>query len=548
MNNNNTCIQNCLPAQSLNINTAIDDFSNISIYDQNENKYDNECLEWSYSMDNVIWSCWMTYTEAANILFEQPSDYFIRAKVNGTIGKVEINNDITTEYSTSLVKCFDFTKLAGINPNQYNPYANTEYAMGLYQSLTDMVSNITGIPIYYIKLSPNQNSKDVTFKEYALMGVEAIKQIKLIVNEGQMPSSRPEFSEFGFDFSTDWETEISKNIFASAFGMYAKPMEGDLIYIPMMDRMWMVNSSYEEKNDGFMWKTTTFKVMLVKYEEKGSVDLGDAQSFVDSIVKTKYDDIFGIDEGVGSGENSTDCPEHAYNELYPVFESDAIRKYVKNSEGLLQLNTKLISNPKYQQGMLVADNAYDWTKMIEGTESFIIYQKQYCGTDATISFILDTGNKYCHGVLFDISNIRIIIDMTPTNVELSINNICNISLNSNSSYFIIARWSKQMNIVELSAAEYTYPKDMPFYKVQKFNYKFDIDNMIKSISKYDIELEQCNGDVITYSFDGKITNIKVYDKYIDNISEVLQMYPTNNHLIINDTARKFVELPGTYIR
>ena len=54
--------------------------------------------------------------------------------------------------------------------------------------------------------------------------------------------------------------------------------------------------------------------------------------------------------------------------------------------------------------------------------------------------------------------------------------------------------------------------------------------------------------MVHYSFDGKITNIKVYDKYIDNISEVLQMYPTNNHLLINDTARKFVELSGTYIR
>lgn len=546
--NSNVCVQNCLPAQSLNINTAIDDFSKITIYDQNGNKYNNECLEWSYSMDSVTWSCWLSYIETADVLFEQPSDYFIRAKVNGSIGKVEIDNIQTNDYSTSLVKCFDFTKLSGVNPNQYNPYANTEYAMGLYQSLTDMVSNISGIPIYYIKLSSNQNSKDLTFKEYALMGVEAIKQIKLIVNDGQMPSSKPEFSDFGFDFSTDWETEISKNIFASAFGMYAKPMEGDLIYIPMMDRMWMVNSSYEEKNEGFMWKTTTFKLMLVKYEEKGSVDLGDVQSFVDSIVKTKYDDLFGIDEGVGSGENSTDCPEHAYNELYPVFESDAVRKYVKNSEGLLQLNTKLISNPKYQQGMLVADNAYDWTKMIEGTESFIIYQKQYCGTDATLSFILDTGNKYCQGVLFSIANVKINIDMTPTNIILSVNDICNISLNPNSSYFVIIRWSKQMNILELSAAEYTYPKNMPFYKVQKFNYKFDIDDMIKSISKYDIELEQCTGDVITYSFDGKITNIKVYDKYIDNISEVLQMYPTNNHLLINDTARKFVELPGTYIR
>ena len=51
--------------------------------------------------------------------------------------------------------------------------------------------------------------------------------------------------------------------------------------------------------------------------------------------------------------------------------------------------------------------------------------------------------------------------------------------------------------------------------------------------------------MITYSFDGKITNIKLYDTYIDDNSELIQMLPTNQHLIINDVARKFVELPGS---
>jgi hypothetical protein len=86
---------------------------------------------------------------------------------------------------------------------------------------------------------------------------------------------------------------------------------------------------------------------------------------------------------------------------------------------------------------------------------------------------------------------------------------------------------------------------MPIYLVQPFSYNFDLQNTKSFTNKYDIELTQeTKKDVIMYSFDGKITNIKVYDKYIDNISEVLQMYPTNQHLIINDTARKFVELPG----
>ena len=87
---------------------------------------------------------------------------------------------------------------------------------------------------------------------------------------------------------------------------------------------------------------------------------------------------------------------------------------------------------------------------------------------------------------------------------------------------------------------------MPAYMVQPFHMNFDINNMQSSVYKYDIELEVYEkSEVITYSFDGKITNIKLYDTYIDDNSELLQMLPTNQHLIINDVARKFVELPGS---
>ena len=106
-----------------------------------------------------------------------------------------------------------------------------------------------------------------------------------------------------------------------------------------------------------------------------------------------------------------------------------------------------------------------------------------------------------------------------------------------------------MNLLEMSAIHYTYPSNIPLYNLQNYHYRLDLNNVKTSVTKYDIELEQCEKkDVITYSFDGKITNIKVYDRYIDNVSELIQMYPTNQHLLINDTARKFVELPGTYTR
>jgi hypothetical protein len=535
----------CAPSQVINLNIAVNDFSLLEIYDGNT-RLNNEELDWSYSTDSVVWSCWMSYDKAGNNLFEFESDYFIRAKVNSPITKVLYDGVETTEYSTSLAKCFDFDN-AIQNPNQYNPYANTEYAMGLYQQLTETVNSVVGIPIYYFKLAPNVGSKDITFKEYTLMDVDAVKQIKLIVNENQMPSSKPEFSEWGFDFSTDWETEISKTMFASAFGINAQPMEGDLVYIPMMKRMWMVNGAYEEKNEGFMWQNTTFKVALVKYQEKGSVDLGDTEEFINTLVANKYDDLFGNDENRQSGQETVECPEYASMPIYPVFESDAVRKYVSMSEGYFDLNSKLISSPKYNKGIVIAENMYDWTNVLN--ECIIAYQTPFIGTDGTLAFIITTGSRNCEGKLFNIANIEININITPQKTTLSVFDILSLDIESNQTYLVYIRWSKSMNLLELSAIHYTYPSNIPLYNLQNYHYRLDVNNTKTNVTNYDIELEQCEKkDVITYSFDGKITNIKVYDRYIDNVSELIQMYPTNQHLLINDTARKFVELPGTYTR
>ncbi len=538
-------LQGCAPAQVLGINIAVNDFSLLEFYNGNT-RLNNEELEWSYSMDGVVWSCWMSYINAGNNLFDLETDYFIRAKVNSPITKVVYDGIETTDYSATLAKCFDFDN-AIQNPNQYNPYANTEYAMGLYQQLTETVNSVVGIPIYYFKLAPNVGSKDITFKEYTLMDVESVKQIKLIVADNQMPSSKPEFSEWGFDFSTDWETEISKTMFASAFGNNAKPMEGDLIYIPMMKRMWMVNGSYEEKNEGFMWQTTTFKVALVKYQEKGSVDLGDTEEFINTLVANKYEDLFGNDENRQSGQETLECPECAAMPIYPVFESDAVRKYVSMSEGYFDLNGKLISAPKYNKGIVIAENMYDWTNVLN--ECIIAYQTPFIGTDCTVSFIITTGNRNCEGKLFNIGNIEININITPKKTLLSVFDLLELEIESNQTYLVYIRWSKSMNLLEISAVHYTYPSNIPLYSLQNYHYKLDFNNVKTNVTKYDIELEQCEKkDVITYSFDGKITNIKVYDRYIDNVSELIQMYPTNQHLLINDTARKFVELPGTYLR
>jgi hypothetical protein len=356
-----------------------------------------------------------------------------------------------------------------------------------------------------------------------------------------MPSSKPEFSDFGIDWQTDWEVEVSKQVFATAFGVTAKPMEGDLIYIPLMKRMWMLSGAYEEKKDAFMWNATTFKLTLVKYQEKDSVDLGDTEALVNTLVKNKYEDLFGDQESLGSGFDEANNETQYMGKLYNVYEQDAVRKSLAVSS--LNIN----SNTLYFKGNIICDSEY----IFDGLEKCheIEYQQKFCGENGTLSFIINSKSHKFESELISIGNLRLIITQSKSNTVLKcLNTNKSLELENDNSYLIYLRWSKQLNIIELASAIYTYNKTVPVYKLQPANYWFDIDNKVSVVEKYNREINVPNkSSVIIWNFNGTITNIKLFDEYISDEKEILQMYPTNNHLLINDTARKITALGGSNI-
>ena len=536
--NFNACLDGCAPIQVININFAFSVEDNIQILDSCNNAYDLNTIEFAYSVDLLCWSCYMNYETFLQNVIGLNSDYYLRLKVHGQVNGIVVNGENIYDYNTSIDTCFEFSYQSALNTaqNLYNPYLNMDSAISLAQQLTENVTAVVGVPCYYFKLAPEATSKDITFKEYALMNVESVKQLKIIIADNQMPSSKPEFNDWGLDWQTDWETEISKGSFATAFGINAQPQEGDLVYIPMMKRMWMVNEAYEEKKDAFMWNATTFKVALVKYQEKDSVDLKDTEAMVNSFVKNKYEDLFGDHENVGSGEESVEAPEYAADTLYPVFESDATRKYVAVDavdfkQGLL-----------YFRGTMIADDIYEWTGYLKGT---IVYQRTFCGDSGTISFIIKPKAEKYSGDLLKIGNLKIKIKQSNTECVLHmINSNQKLTLKNNETYFVYFRYSAELNTSEFFAAQYVHA-DLPIYRLQNHHYWFDIDNGTRAVGKYDIELTVTNkSEILLYSFYGSITNIKVFDRYVDNVSEILQMYPTDSHLLVNDTARKIVSMNG----
>ena len=540
----------CNPKQIININVPIIDITKLCIFDINSDELDKNCLQFSYSIDSLCWSCYMSYNDLIKNTLDINSDFYIRFKVGSALSDITYDDD-SVNYSSQLASDFNFTDCAGNtqSANTFNPYANMDNAINLQTNLAETVSCLFGIPIYYFKLKPNASSADYTFKEYALMGVDSVKQLKLMITDGVMPSSKPEFADFSLEFQTDWETEITKASFATAFGNNAQPMEGDFIYIPMMKRMWMVSGAYEEKNGNLMWNATTFKVMLVKYQEKGSIDLQDTEDLVNSLVKNKYEDLFGDDSNqtLDSSETNLTSPEQASNALYPVYKSDAMRKYITCD------TVQIISNDSnfYYKGTLIADSKYKFLR--NDISSKIIYQKKYCGCNASISFIImpDLTTEF-NGILCKIGNVEIYVEQNglETSLYLNIDKSNKITLQSGSIYFIVLRWSKSMNLLDMSAYLYKITNEnIPLYKITNAHYFFDIDNPYAQInSQYNDLCEDLEGhDVYISNFYGGITNFKLFDVYNDNISELLQMFPTHQHLMINDTARHITGMEGVQI-
>lgn len=587
---NSMSCSSCSLIQVITINEPINSIDDIIIYksgDYNSNdncKYDNNSLKFSHSIDQTCWSCWNVYSDELQQTINIKTDFFIKFQVQGTVSSIYIkdyNNSSDNSYiktfnwSSQVLSGFNFTGCDGSsttsNPNQYNPYANMECAIKLQQQLSETVACMFGIPIYYFKVSGIKDSADITFKEYALKSVTSVKQIKMVIKDGVMPSSKPDFNDFGIDWQSDWEVEITKNMFATAFGNTEQPTEGDLVYVPMMKRMWQVNEAYDEKNDSLMWVSTTFKLALVKYQDEMIVDKETTgfDAVINNIVKNKYEDLFGDQESLDSGIEAAEPIDARPDNMIPVFESDSCRRYISVKETEIKNQNQNASDETsslYYKGTLISDSYYEFsdrTNININKPIRIEYQRQYCGDELSISFIIKAETNILvsaptEGILMSIGNIKIKYDVKTPNSKnsektvFSIYNINNkklkIDIEPDNWYLIVIRSSKKLGTCDISSYIYTYPNGIPQYKLRKFHYYFDIDNGNTVTTPWNDELVvQSKQPVYIYDFGGCITNIKVADVYIDDISHLMMQYPTNQHMLINDTARQIYGLLGVKV-
>lgn len=518
----------------------------IKIIDNNEVDVTLDC-QYSWSADGVCWTGWVSYDQYTTLIKSIESDYFLRVLIFGGLKSVYYNNCLTDCYSI----CFDqsdvFLKDFCEGSNLFQPYTGLDCALELQKQLSDSVICMFGIPVYYLRVTPNPESVDYTFKEWTLHNVVDIKQIKLMIPDGQMPSSNPRLTDFDFDWEVDWETELSKSQFARAFGDTAFPKQRDLVYIPLMKRLWEVNSAYDEKNEGLMWRPTTWKLALVKYNEKTNIDKGDFEGLIDGWLVNKYEDTFGEKERAEqereSGTTQLSAPRFAATNLYNIFTEDSMRKEISKDY--------IIQDKIYcHHNNIVARNIYRF----KNPEGVVTYQKPICGKSGWLSFIIETPGSGDELVgeksILKFGEIEMTISYNGDSFVLGCNGM-SANLNVFSAYMIVLRWNGDNHTTDLSVYKHKYPTDRPPYLLRPEMYWWDfVEDPVKIVGKYNDDWS-IEGSCQIMPWPLAMTNIKYYRGWMgdeDMLKECIKYTTNHEQCVINDVARPILDGHGYAVK
>ena len=516
-----------------------DIYKPIEIYDDQHINVTNQC-KYSWSSDSVCWTNWVNYESYKNITPQLDSDFYLRILIFGSLSEIFFNGVLNSCYNICIDNTNPFLAEFCNNTNLFQPYNNLDCALLLQQQLSDSIVCMFGIPVYYFQVQPREESIDYTFKEFKMHDVVNVKQIKLMIQDGTMPSSNPKLTDFDFDWETDWETEISKTQFAKAFGDNAFPTANDFLYIPMMKRMWEVNAAYDEKQEGLLWRSTTWKLSLVKYNDATNVITDKFDNIIDDWIINTYDNTFGdlekIEQERESGTNQIDSPKFAATNLYDIFMEDSIRKqYTKD-------DITILDKVYCHRNNIVARNIYRF----KNDNGCITYQKGICGESGTLMFLIEVEDNPHKLLDKDIMNFG------PIDIQLAYLNdkkkyvigshdiYC--ELDTFSTYMVIFRWNKQNFTTELNVYKFTRDQNLPVYRLRPESYFFDFQNPIcELVSNYDRDYQidtpqQCQ----IHAYPALISNVKLFNNYL-TIEEAIKescKYTTNNDkCIINDLAR-----------
>lgn len=353
-------------------------------------------IDFRYSIDGTTWSLWTNVGTALVGLTNEYSDLFsIPLDPNNKFypefrfTSVLVNDDGTIVYNTEepidpsiVIVNFELDLVYEVAPEvviyrpapictnevstrpilfsdcnfTFNPYA-VNRALNMYQDLSLMVNNVFGLEINYYSVQPQARGKDVVLKEYTIFDVVDEKCMKVLVPQNQFPDNKINFDPFGLQFEEPFEIQIDRRYFESIFGRGSQPRKRDIIYFPLTNRIYQINSTYLFRD--FMNAPVYFKIELKKYTPRSNTYFQDPayKEELDGISLTTSE-LFG--EEVQAEELKSSKPQQ-YATTITQMSQDPIRSYVYKDLSIIEYdlnnNWTIVLNNYYDLYQAFADDS-----------------------------------------------------------------------------------------------------------------------------------------------------------------------------------------------
>jgi hypothetical protein len=366
---------------------------------------DDISIDFRYSIDGKTWSLWTNVGTALGGLTNEFSDLFditldpsnkfypefrftsVLVNDDGTIiyntdepidpSIVIVNFELDLEYAATPEKVIYRPALICSNEVStrpvifsdcnftFNPYAVNK-ALNLYQDLSQMVNKVFGLEANYYSVQPQGRGKDVILREYTLFNVVDEKCVKILVPQNQFPDNKINFDPFGLQFENPFEIQIDRKYFESIFGKGSQPRKRDILYFPLTNRIYEINSTYLFRD--FMNAPVYFKIELQKYSPRSNTYFQDPayKEELEGIALTTQE-LFG--EEVKAEELKSSKPQQ-YATTITQMSQDPIRSYVYKDLPIIEYDLN-------NNWTIVLNNYYDLSEAFADVSEFVFDSARY---------------------------------------------------------------------------------------------------------------------------------------------------------------------------
>lgn len=165
----------------------------------------------------------------------------------------------------------------------FNMY-DTGNMFDMYRSMSMSVNEMAGVQVLYFQSSPDPSGTDYVFREYTLFNIMQRKCMKVVLNNNEMPQTDFRYTGQDMDYVGPIEVHVDRGYFEMMFGTGKEPRKKDIVYLPMLNRLYEVMDV--SMSHGFMMMPTFWKLNLVKFRPNINYIPGAETKFLDNIVLT----------------------------------------------------------------------------------------------------------------------------------------------------------------------------------------------------------------------------------------------------------------------